>query len=270
MDNRTKILIAIIVTLTIALGFMVGLYFFGGNSEIQPTNQVEETKPVETSPTQPIQQQTPSQVLPQQTIQERATVEPIGPNWIQDNSTGIYLWNPQPTDGESISWSGSYIQDGPYKFADGFGKVIWQKNGRTVQIDEGNFSHGRHNGKFKHQFLPSGNIEYSNWDNGVEIPIQQSRRAKNYQSEVYVGTYRSGLDAYILTDSFSFRGGSDSFHCTIKATGYETVFLEYDFMRSDKGDVVYSNSQGYSGKLGHNTEVENSIWKFAQEYYYNR
>lgn len=98
-----------------------------------------------------------------------AAADSLGEHWIQDTNTGIFLYNPEPTDGETISWSGGYVQDGDYKFADGRGTVIWQRYGKTIQIDEGGFSHGRHHGQFKHTFTKSGRVEYSNWNNGVEI-----------------------------------------------------------------------------------------------------
>ena len=94
----------------------------------------------------------------------------LGKNWIKDNSNDIYIQNPSPSEGETISWSGGYIQDGEYKFANGSGTTVWKnKSGEVVQVDEGNFEHGQRQGQFKHQFFPSGNIEYSNWKNGKEI-----------------------------------------------------------------------------------------------------
>lgn len=97
-----------------------------------------------------------------------AVEEPVGIHWIKDDSTGVYLWNPEPKEDESISWSGSYIQDGNYRYANGAGTVTWYRNGRVIQVDNGAFEHGRHNGQFSHKF-PSGRVIYSNWDHGKEI-----------------------------------------------------------------------------------------------------
>ena len=94
-------------------------------------------------------------------------VVPTGKHWISD-AQGVYLWNPEPTDGETISWNGGYVTDGNYKFADGKGVVTWYRYGKIIQVDEGGFSHGRHHGKFVHKF-PSGNVIYSNWDHGREL-----------------------------------------------------------------------------------------------------
>ena len=94
----------------------------------------------------------------------------LGKNWIKDNSNDIYMQNPSPSEGESISWSGGYVQDGEYKFANGSGTTVWKNSaGEVVQVDEGIFEHGQRQGQFKHQFFPSGNIVYSNWKNGKEI-----------------------------------------------------------------------------------------------------
>ncbi len=91
----------------------------------------------------------------------------LGEHWISD-ANDVYLWNPQPQDGESIHWSGGYVRDGNHKFADGIGVVTWYRDGQVIQVDEGTFIRGRHHGQFKHTF-PSGNVDYSNWDHGVEI-----------------------------------------------------------------------------------------------------
>ncbi|KHM52697.1 hypothetical protein NZ47_03275 [Anaerovibrio lipolyticus] len=96
-----------------------------------------------------------------------STVVPIGVHWLSD-ANGVFLWNPEPGNNESITWSGGYVTDGKYKFADGRGTVTWYSGGKIIQVDEGSFSHGRHHGKFIHKF-PSGKVIYSNWDHGREL-----------------------------------------------------------------------------------------------------
>lgn len=91
-----------------------------------------------------------------------------GSHWIKDNNTNVYIWNPEPSDGESITWSGGYVEDGDRRYANGSGTVTWYKNNQIIQVDEGGFLHGKHHGKFTHKF-PSGNVIYSNWDHGKEI-----------------------------------------------------------------------------------------------------
>lgn len=114
------------------------------------------------------QKQTPQPQTQAPQKQNLINLKPLGRNWIADSSTNIYLWNPEPGENETISRSGDYIQEGGYRYANGPGVVKWYKNGKLIQTDEGAFYHGRHGGHFKHTFA-SGRVDYSNWDNGVEI-----------------------------------------------------------------------------------------------------
>ena len=132
------------------------IYYNKDAKEIKRENLKEGTS----APTQ-----TNNNPAPQNTTE----VPPLGYGWIKDNTSDIYMENPSPTEGETISWSGGYVQDGNYKYADGFGTTTWRKYGNVIQVDEGTFVHGRRHGSYKHQFFPSGKIEYSNWDNGREI-----------------------------------------------------------------------------------------------------
>ena len=89
-------------------------------------------------------------------------------HWIQDTTTGVWLWNPEPEDGEWIVWSGDYVSDGNYRYANGPGVVTWYKKGKVIQVDTGSFERGRHHGRVTHKF-PSGKVKYSNWSHGREI-----------------------------------------------------------------------------------------------------
>ena len=92
---------------------------------------------------------------------------PTGEHWIRDEETYVYLWNPKPQEGETVSWQGDFVEDGGYKYAEGFGKTTWYRHGEMTQQDEGTFEHGRRHGVFKHKFFPSGNVDYSTWEHGV-------------------------------------------------------------------------------------------------------
>lgn len=96
----------------------------------------------------------------------------LGYHWIKARNNGAWIWNPEPTDGESINWSGSYvhIQEGDieYRLAEGPGTVTWYRYGEIVQVDNGSFHLGRHNGHFTHTF-PSGRVEHSDWVDGQEL-----------------------------------------------------------------------------------------------------
>ena len=105
----------------------------------------------------------------QKNVEQVQSVQiPSGEHWIKDNND-VYIWNPRPEVGESITWSGDFVQDGAYRYADGFGITIWYKYGEIIQIDKGNFERGQRHGKFEHKFFPSGNVVYSYWEHGKEI-----------------------------------------------------------------------------------------------------
>ena len=94
---------------------------------------------------------------------------PRGYHWIQATNNAVWLWNPEPGDGETITWSGEYISIDGIRYANGYGTVVWRRYGEVVQIDEGTFTKGRHHGRFKHTFPKSGRVEYSYLENGVEV-----------------------------------------------------------------------------------------------------
>lgn len=123
-------------------------------------------------------------------------------HWIQDMDSGAYLWNPEPQDGESVRWSGGVVREGDTLYAQGPGTLTWYKNGQVIQRDEGAFEHGRHHGHFSHTF-PSGRVDYSNWDHGVEIPesalvtsgIDDARQAFiNYHRAITNHDYRAAYE----------------------------------------------------------------------------
>ena len=178
---------------------------------------------------------------------------PLGENWIKDDN-GVYLWNPEPQEGERITWSGSFVQDGNYKFAEGTGVVKWyNKNGEIVQTDESTFKHGQRHGKFKHTFK-SGNVEYINWENG-----------KVDAAEVYVGSYSDGTSVYLLTNTVLIRNYRPySFNCRVRA-GYD--LLSYNFYPVN-GSPYYRNSEGYEGYVnGGASPVALNIYRYVVNNY---
>ena len=135
---------------------------------------------------------------PAEVPQAEEPAQILNEHWIKDADTDIYLQNPEPKDGESISWSGGFVQDGKYKFADGNGVVTWYRGGQVIQVDEGTFARGLHNGQFKHTF-PSGRTVYSNWNHGEEIPLpsaaEEARQTFiNYHRAITNGNYRIAYD----------------------------------------------------------------------------
>ncbi len=133
---------------------------------------------------------------------EKKSVSDLGEHWTKD-ANDIYVWNPKPQEGETMTWSGGFVQEGDYKFADGKGTVTWYINGEVEQIDEGTLKKGQRHGRFQHKFLPSGNVVYRNWDNGVELPevdaktadINDAKQAfKNYHKAITNKNYREAYE----------------------------------------------------------------------------
>ena len=142
----------------------------------------------------------PKTKVEQSQPEKKSEPKALGENWIKD-SNGVYLWNPKPMEGETVEWSGGSVADGDYLFAQGEGTTTWYLNGEIEQIDKGTFKHGQRHGQFTHQFFPSGNIDYSNWDNGVEIalpPPDNSEEAKkafiNYHKAITNRDYRTAYE----------------------------------------------------------------------------
>lgn len=122
-----------------------------------------------------------------------------------------YVWNPEPQDGEGVRWNGDVVREGDNIFAQGRGTLTWYKDGQVIQTDEGSFDHGRHNGQFKHTFK-SGRVDYSNWDHGTEIPMENSSSSddaeqafRNYHRAITNGNYREAYD--ILSNAQKQRVG---------------------------------------------------------------
>lgn len=158
--------VAIGVTILLAAGIGITHLTSNSNKTPAPASDVTVTEEIPL-PTQDKETTAPEQIL------EEQTAPLLGEHWIKDENTDVYLWNPEPQDGESISWSGSFVEDDGHKFANGNGVLTWYRDGQVIQVDEGAFEHGRHHGQFKHTFK-SGNVDYSNWNHGEEIPLPPS------------------------------------------------------------------------------------------------
>lgn len=87
-------------------------------------------------------------------------------------------------------------------------------------------------------------------------------------ADVYMGTYDSGLDAYLMEETIE-DGLHRSFDVQIKAIGQDglIVYVDYHFWidRPD-GRIVpmFSNSQGYRDKVSEATPVEKNIWRYVR------
>lgn len=149
-------------------------------------------------------------------------------HWIKDRNSGAYLWNPEPQDGESVTWSGDVVREGNNLYAQGRGTLTWYKDGQIIQTDEGTFERGKHHGQFRHTF-PSGNVIYSNWNHGEEIAephldysdrrtysdtpdnVADARRAFiNYHRAITDGNYRAAYETLSIAQR-QRRGDYNSF-----------------------------------------------------------
>lgn len=163
-------------------------------------------------------------------ISVRITEPPaLGINWIKD-AHGVYLWNPQPTEGETITWSGGFVKDGQYKFADGNGVVTWyNKYGKVVQVDEGNFKHGQRHGQFTHRFK-NGNVVQIKYDNGVEIKEEP----------------KSDIDENVKQAAIAFV----NYHKAITNGNFSAAFnLFTDERKADMNYNVQAFAKGYSDTI---------------------
>ncbi len=75
--------------------------------------------------------------------------------WIADVSTGCRVWNPNPSPGETIKWSGACSNN----LATGKGTVQWYLNGKPGNRDEGDFVDGKSTGKYVSVFPDGGRFE---------------------------------------------------------------------------------------------------------------
>ena len=221
-----------LIVIVIALIFLSNL--FGGDDD----------KKSKTEPSQPAQTQQPVH-KDEPPVETKNPVQDLGEHWIKD-ANGVYLWNPQPHDGETITWSGGSVQDGNYRYADGAGITTWYLNGEIEQVDEGTFRHGQRHGHFTHKF-PSGRIIYSDWDNGIEITksepesdnITAARQAFiNYHRAITNKDYR---EAYEIL-SFEQRKRFGEFNSYV--TGFENTISsevsDLDLVSADSDSCTFN------------------------------
>ena len=71
--------------------------------------------------------------------------------------------------------------------------------------------------------------------------------------DFYCGTYNSGLNAYLMTETVRYREAQDYawIDCRVKAVQDSLViYLDYNFEISSGGTISFTNSQGFSGRFG--------------------
>ena len=112
-----------------------------------------------------------------------AAQRPIGPNWIVAENQPCQLYNPNPEEGETVTWSGDCVEGK----ASGEGRWVWQSSHGT-QVYEGRM----HDGKMHSQGImtASNGFRYEGeWREGK----QHGRGAMTYaDGDRYEGEWRGG------------------------------------------------------------------------------
>ena len=90
----------------------------------------------------------------------------------------------------------------------------------------------------------------------------QNNQAEAY--DYYVGTWKSGYDAYLMTETI---GGSrvDDFTCTVKAVnGRSVMYINYSFYWDAYAHAWrFSNSDGVNNSVNNGTSIEKNIMSFV-------
>lgn len=77
------------------------------------------------------------------------------PNWIKDNSSNCWAANPDPSPGETISWTGGCENN----LLSGAGTLTWYINGKAVGRDEGTFKNGELSGHGRLSFADGASYD---------------------------------------------------------------------------------------------------------------
>ena len=104
-------------------------------------------------------------------------------------------------------------------------------------------------------------------DNSKVMPTKTVSTQKAQSNEIYVGTYGSGLKAYLLANTFKMKNHRN-FSVTIKAIDDKgnVQYVDYTFSGASAGPDYWKNSQGYSGEVNLNMpSVETNIRKYSFE-----
>ena len=94
------------------------------------------------------------------------------------------------------------------------------------------------------------------------------QNGKALAKDCYAGTYASGLHAYVMTETVVMGSpGFRRFDVTVKAVsdnGELVSYLNYHFWNDVGEPIMFSNSEGYRGRVDSSTPVEQNIWNIAQ------
>ena len=91
----------------------------------------------------------------------------------------------------------------------------------------------------------------------VGSQVQQAEAA-----DCYVGTYKDGNDAYLMTETIHHDntvGRAGIWYCTVKVVkGNNAFYIDYTFYADSEG-WKYENSQGFHAKVTYRTPIAQRI-----------
>lgn len=93
----------------------------------------------------------------------------------------------------------------------------------------------------------------------ILLPLCQNQKVE--ASDYYVGTFKDGYDAYLMTETLD--RVTSEFKCTVKARKNSNMFYIYYRFWWNHEVWSYSNSQGFSGVVSRRTPVARNILKYV-------
>ena len=92
--------------------------------------------------------------------------------------------------------------------------------------------------------------------------VGQSNQAEAYDH--YVGTWRSGYDAYLMTETVRSQvvNNAQNYWCTVKAVrGSSVMYIDYNFYWTHS-EWRFNNSDGVNNAVRTATSIEKNIMRF--------
>jgi len=138
-------------------------------------------------------------------------------DWIADHKTGCKVWDPYPSSGQSIIWTGDCASG----LAQGHGTLQWFHDGKSGERDEGEFKDGKQHGRGVRVFTNGSRYEGDFKDGkregyGVEVYADGGRYEGGWKDNVFEGR---GVAILANGNRFDgeFHGGKPNGQGTYKA-----------------------------------------------------
>lgn len=85
-----------------------------------------------------------------------------------------------------------------------------------------------------------------------------SVNSKVFAYDVYIGTFRDGNNAYLMTETV--RGRRNDFYFTVRSIkGRNQFFIDYNIWQNNYGDWYFSNSQGFNKMITYQTPIARDL-----------